>query len=128
MPFNSGFWQINKVGVKGQNSKVVTFMQVLWDLAAQAPQEHVRGFVTAQQPASQTHIHHDIESDHDTESDHDIQSNHDIESVHDTESDHDIQSDHETESDHDTDSVTCFQDFWGGFLNIVFYKKLDVNI
>ena len=46
--------------------KDVTFMQVLWDLAAQAPEEHVRGVVTGQQPASQTHIHHDRESDHDT--------------------------------------------------------------
>lgn len=62
---------------------------------------------------------HDIESDHNTESDHDTQSD-------DTEPDHDIQSDHETESDRDTDSVTCFQDFLGGFLNFCFYKKLDV--
>ena len=44
----------------------------------------------------------------------------------DTEPDHEIQSDHETESDRDTDSVTCFQDFWGGFSNFCFYKKLDV--
>ena len=57
--------------MKGQNLKEVTFLQVLWDLAAHAPEEHVRGFVTAQQPASQPHIHHDIESDYDIESDHD---------------------------------------------------------
>ena len=128
MPFNSGFWQSINSQCEGTKLERSYFFAGFVGSCCTCTRRTCQRFcdsTAASQPDTHTSWHR-VRSWHSgimTQSQIITQSQIMTQSG-DTEPDHEIQSDHETESDRDTDSVTCFQDFWGGFSNFCFYKKL----